>query len=233
MNDKAKNIPLEKNLNWWWYKSRLNLLDFIVRKKLKSLPNDILEIGPGLGNNIKQLNKYGSLDVLEVEVNFIKHLQDNFGNEINQIFTNLENIKKEYDLIVMLDVLEHIELSREFMFTLKDFLKEDGKIILSVPAYKFLYSSHDFELKHFRRYSWKTLKKDCENYIFLYRTGFNFLLLPFRVLQIKFFNNINSVSSENKFLESIFLYITVIESAIRKLYNVKFGLSLFAVLGKK
>lgn len=52
------SIPLETNQNWWWYKAKSNLLNFIIRKNIKVRDLKILEIGPSLGNNIKTLNIY-------------------------------------------------------------------------------------------------------------------------------------------------------------------------------
>ena len=55
-------IPLEENLDWWWYKAKTNLLKFIIENKRQTIDrsfNKILEIGPGLGNNLKYLSSLG------------------------------------------------------------------------------------------------------------------------------------------------------------------------------
>ena len=228
------SIPLEKDPNWWWYKARLKVLSFIF-ENFKSVKNlSILEIGPGLGNNIEFLCNKGHLDVLEVDQNFVNYLTNNFKNSINLIYSSLNEVNKKYDVIVMLDVLEHIEYPEEFMSKCSRLLKKNGNFIISVPAYKFLWSSHDIDLKHFRRYTWRTLLKQCAGYKVLYRTGFNYISLPIRFIQLKVFRNVTSTSSNLPILEKIFLWLTNIEHTLRKLkINPKFGISLITVLTTK
>ena len=67
---------------------------------------------------------------------------------------NLQGIgHNELDAIFLLDVLEHIEEDDvSFLKDLLPFLKNEGTLIITVPAFSFLYSDHDRFLKHFRRY---------------------------------------------------------------------------------
>ena len=228
-------IPLESNNDWWWYVAKRKLLKFLLTKKLKGKKfNNILEVGPGLGNNIKLLKNFGNVDVLEVEIEFVKYLKENLNDEIDNFYYDLSEINKKFDLIIMLDVLEHIEDSNRFMENLKKYLTKKGNIIIGVPAYMNLWSTHDKEAKHFRRYTWKTLNNDCKEYEILYRFGFNFLLLPIRFIQIKLFKEIHTTYETGKFLNNIFLIISNIEYFLRFVgFNPKFGISLYALLGKK
>ena len=87
-------IPLEENLDWWWYKAKTNLLKFIIENKRQTIDrsfNKILEIGPGLGNNLKYLSSLGVVDILETEPEFIKYIELNRENYINKIY-NLSRI---------------------------------------------------------------------------------------------------------------------------------------------
>jgi len=60
---------------------------------------------------------------------------------------------RKFDLVLMLDVLEHIADDAEFLQSVADsMLKSGGRIVFSVPAHPRLFSSHDTELGHFRRY---------------------------------------------------------------------------------
>ena len=76
-------IPLEKNIDWWWYKAKSNLLKYIIENKRENIDRNkikILEIGPGLGNNLKYLNTLGDVDILETEQEFIKYIELNTKN---------------------------------------------------------------------------------------------------------------------------------------------------------
>jgi len=67
------------------------------------------------------------------------------------------------DGIVMMDVLEHIENDRLFFNTVVDKLSSKGKILITVPAWQFLFSTHDTRLGHYRRYNRKQLLKLLEH----------------------------------------------------------------------
>ena len=70
------SIPLESDQNWWWYRAKRNILDLIIQRNIKNENLDILEIGPGLGNNLKCLNKYGNLDVVEIDDKFLNYIKE-------------------------------------------------------------------------------------------------------------------------------------------------------------
>lgn len=87
----------------------------------------------------------------------------------------LEINDKQYkaDVIVMHDVLEHIEDDAGAVRHLKALVKQNGRVIVSVPALASLFGYHDELLKHFRRYNAKTLRKVLEPH--------------FKVLRIRYF----------------------------------------------
>ncbi len=61
------------------------------------------------------------------------------------------------DCLIMMDVLEHIENENAFLQQVLETLTPGGKIIITVPAFQFVFSSHDLFLKHYRRYNRKNL----------------------------------------------------------------------------
>ena len=64
-----------------------------------------------------------------------------------------------FDLILLLDVLEHVENDRDFLSLLvSDNLNDQGYVLISVPAWNSLYSEHDRFLGHHRRYSFRALR---------------------------------------------------------------------------
>ena len=150
------HIPISSNPNNWWQKGRILYLNKLINKYLHRDDLEILEIGPGFGLNINTLLNFGHVDVVEVEKIFRKYLKESSELLINDIYENIFLInKKKYDLIVLLDVLEHIskdELS-EFVEKIDKLLKNDGIVIISVPAYESLFSKMDTNVGHFRRYS--------------------------------------------------------------------------------
>jgi hypothetical protein len=127
--------------------------------------------------------------------------------------------------------LEHIEESENFMNKVKKIIKKNGKIVIGVPAYQSLWSSHDKTLKHYRRYTWKTLKNDCSMFSITKKYGFNYLFLPIRFLQIKFNQSAMSTKNHSSLVNTVLYSISLVEHFLRKIgINPKFGISIYAVL---
>jgi trans-aconitate methyltransferase len=87
-----------------------------------------------------------------------------------------------FDVMLMLDVLEHVEDDRSFLRNLvEDSLVEGGRVVFSVPAWQAMFSEHDRALKHFRRYSPEQAKVTLEGAgLRIVESGglFHSLLLP-------------------------------------------------------
>tara|TARA_B100002019_G_scaffold292262_1_gene314846 strand:- start:1372 stop:2091 length:720 start_codon:yes stop_codon:yes gene_type:complete len=234
----SEPIPLERNLNWWWYKLKNGYLNHILKKYSPTdIGLNILEIGPGRGNNFSVLKNFGNLSVLEVEEHFIEQLIQNQQITADRIFRKFNDIsiKNKFDIIIALDVLEHIEDTESFIENIFNVLNIDGLLIISVPAYKSLWSDHDIDLKHIKRYNWKLLNEEISPFFNIKkRYGMNYLLLPLRYIQIKLFKNLSSTQENSKFLNLLFLIISKFEVfALSFNINPKFGLSLFTVAQKK
>jgi 2-polyprenyl-3-methyl-5-hydroxy-6-metoxy-1,4-benzoquinol methylase len=71
-----------------------------------------------------------------------------------QIEFRTERPETRFDLVLLLDVLEHVDDDRAFLRTIVETnLDDDGVVLISVPAWQILFSSHDTRLRHYRRYS--------------------------------------------------------------------------------
>lgn len=61
---------------------------------------------------------------------------------------------ERFTFLLLLDVLEHIDDDRTFLESLvQENLEKGGRVIVSVPAWQWLFGQHDERLKHYRRYS--------------------------------------------------------------------------------
>ena len=228
------HISLSKDFNNWWYVGRKILLKHIISDEISKKDLSILEIGPGTGVNIEVLQNYGKVDLLEVDSYFIELIENNTSLKINEIFDDFSKIKTKYDLIIFLDVLEHIDNFDSFLNNLRQILKSDGVAIMSVPAYQALFSKHDEELHHFRRYNWNMIQDQIKNkFVLKKRFGYNYILLPIRFIQIKLIKKPKSETTVNLVLNFALKLVIYLEVLFLKIgLNPKFGLSLFAILKK-
>jgi SAM-dependent methyltransferase len=87
---------------------------------------------------------------------------------------------QSYDLIAILDVLEHVENDGAALKAIARRLRHGGTILITVPQYPWLWSGHDIANHHFRRYTKATLRKaigDAGLTVTLLQS-FNSLLFP-------------------------------------------------------
>ncbi|MDZ7611969.1 MAG: class I SAM-dependent methyltransferase [Candidatus Moranbacteria bacterium] len=117
--------------------TKYNLGSYIKSKDDKK---EVLEVGPGLGENIQYLNsqRINHVDLLDNNKDILKYLSDNY--KINNTFeaNDIKKIDKElglYDLIIGTQVLEHIKKEEQqvFLSILYEHLKKGGVIALTVP----------------------------------------------------------------------------------------------------
>ena len=95
---------------------------------------------------------------------------------IKNITPNISNVQDKFDLITIFDALEHIKDDKKIIKELRNYLNDGGSIILTVPAFQFLWSDHDELSMHFRRYNKKDIREVFENFKEIKISFFNYLL---------------------------------------------------------
>lgn len=75
-----------------------------------------------------------------------------------RVFPNLDEVSKEYNFIYTSNVLEHINDDTEALKSLAEGMTDNGRLAVYVPAFPILFSSLDYKVGHFRRYTKKELK---------------------------------------------------------------------------
>ena len=145
----------------WWYVARRRILAETIRRIVKPPANArILEIGCGTGHNFAMLGAFGTVDGLELDESARRIASERLGRQVGSArLPGLEGIADgSYDLVALLDVLEHVEGDREALESIKAKLKPGGRILVTVPANRWMWSAHDKVHHHFRRYNGADLR---------------------------------------------------------------------------
>lgn len=130
----------------------------------------VLEIGSGTGFLLSQIKNLG-FDVLGVEPGqHCLSAKEKYGVDIVHDFFPTQHIQTQFDIIIMTNVLEHIPNPSHFLKSLHGYLKEDGKLIISVPDEEPFITSGDISTLFHEHYSYFT--RDTINYA-LMCGGFN------------------------------------------------------------
>ena len=145
----------------WWYRARRDILaDYLAR--YGDLPRDarILEIGCGTGHNLAMLARFGTVEAIEIDADARAIASQRLGRPVGDApLPALPGVERHaYDLVAVLDVVEHIEDDVAALSAMATLLKPGGKILIAVPAHQWMWSAHDRVNHHHRRYSKRTLK---------------------------------------------------------------------------
>lgn len=116
----------------------------------------LLDVGAGSGVFSRQLLDAGVCQhAVCVDPGYAKeHVESNHGREPR--FTRSVNHVPE-KLILMMDVLEHVDNDVALLREYTDRMPADGLVLITVPAFQFLWSGHDVFLEHRRRYTKETI----------------------------------------------------------------------------
>jgi len=227
----------------FWMSARRLYLEMIFNKFVK--PEEaILEIGAGTGYVAKYLINHGYRNYvigdihergleLSGEYAFLHKYQ---FNVVKTVFI------EHFDIVGMFDVLEHISDDDLVVKNINKMLKKGGRVIVTVPAHKWLWSKQDAIASHKKRYEIKELKELFlkNGFNILKISGFFFSLIPFMYLR-KIFNRddgeIRARDYTNRFkIDSIlnaFMDILLnIEMSLFKNYSSPYGGSMIIVAEK-
>jgi len=145
--------------------SQADRFNFWMYSKIKpNINGSILEIGSGIGNISKHLiSDFSNVTLSDYKEEYVNILKNKFDCETHKLDISTNDIHDElinkFDTIVILNVLEHIENEARVLNNCKKLLKQNGTLIVLVPAYQKLYNSFDVELEHIKRYNKSSLSK--------------------------------------------------------------------------
>lgn len=145
----------------FWFRAKNELIGILLNKMTGDKTGlKILNVGAGTGDDLHIINKFGEIYVLDIDPNSLELISDDLVAEKKVCdVCRIVYPDSYFDLVVAFDVMEHIENDTLAANEIYRVLKPQGFFIFTVPAYKFLYSSHDRALRHFRRYSRKEIRK--------------------------------------------------------------------------
>jgi SAM-dependent methyltransferase len=143
----------------WWFVARRNLLVRALEGRLSANPR-ILDVGCGTGGTMDRLRTLGEVWGLDMEPLALELCRERGHTNLTQASaTAMPYPDNHFDAIVALDVLEHIEDHMAAASEIARVLKPGGTLVVTVPAYRSLWSRHDVALHHVRRYRAPEMQK--------------------------------------------------------------------------
>jgi len=172
----------------WWFIYRASVIVGLM-DRYYDRGVAVVDIGGGNGYTPSVAMKAGFMcDLIEPSAEACVNAKKRGLKQINcGMLTDESIIDGSIKQAMLLDVLEHIEDDNGFLSVIYKKLAPDGKIIITVPAFKCLWSSEDDDAGHFRRYKIKDLSQLAEKngFIVEYKNYFmSFLFLPILFVRV-------------------------------------------------
>lgn len=167
----------------WWFTARRRILDGVIERIVKP-PEDarILEVGCGTGHNLAMLSRFGTVEASELDPGARALASDRLGRPVLEAaLPDLSMFPADsYDLIALLDVLEHVPDDRASLAAILTRLKPGAALLLTVPINPWMWSAHDAAHHHHRRYRKREIEAMAREagYKIELLSPFNTLLFP-------------------------------------------------------
>ncbi|HEX7821820.1 MAG TPA: class I SAM-dependent methyltransferase [Sphingobium sp.] len=229
----------------WWFVARRMIIDELIRSNVPLKEGArVLEAGCGTGGNLGLLAGHGTLDAFEYdgEARGLAQSQaDALGIGTIAAGALPDGIgfgDTRYDLIALLDVLEHVDEDAASLGALGGRLKDDGRLLVTVPAAPWLWSEHDELHHHKRRYTRAGFCAVAEQAGLTVQAAgyFNSLLFPVAVAQRLAHQMLKSKTAldarPSPMVNGILQAIFAAERHVLGKVPFPVGLSLYAVLSR-
>lgn len=142
--------------NHWYYRSKATALSKLIRELN---PKIILDIGSGSAFFSRYiLDHSDASEAWCIDISYPSESDEiRAGKTLH--FRNSIQEANQIDLVLLMDVLEHIEDDLTFLSHYVAMVPAGTLFLISVPAFQWLWSSHDEYLKHKRRYTLSKVEK--------------------------------------------------------------------------
>ena len=241
-NRSYDELALQEDEHWWWSRARASIAKTLLARATLPAAATILDAGCGVGANLSWLAPYGDLYAFEIhdgsrEIAAKRGIANVAAGSLPD---GIPFGSQPFDLINLLDVLEHIEDDRATLAALHARLKPGGVLLINVPAFQFLFSHVDVMYHHFRRYGFAELREKVEaaGFEIEHINYWNFLLFPVAVV-VRFYERLRKKDSSLGFktpaapINQALAFVVSLERFILPYIRLPFGLSLMVVARKK
>lgn len=216
--------------------SAQNYRNWMFRQIAPYIGQRILEVGCGIGNFTSLLMDRELIVATDVYSPCVDYMKTRLGGSLKVVPKELdisdpaalELARYEFDTVICLNVLEHVEDDLRALSHMQSVLKPGGQLVLLVPAFQFLYGTVDQSLDHYRRYTRKTLLPKMQAAGFQIDRSFYMNVIGMGGWFLN--NRVLKRREENADqIEMFDRYIAPVAERIEKIFPPPFGLSLIAI----
>ncbi|MDX9702641.1 MAG: class I SAM-dependent methyltransferase [Candidatus Auribacterota bacterium] len=175
----------------WWFLGRRKIVLSILLRYFRSSTDDIaslkvLDVGCGCGANLAAVSRICDATGIEPSFEGIAYCRKRRLHVTKGALPEKLSVPKNYfDAVLLIDVLEHIDDDKASICAILDVLKPGGIILVTVPAYQWLYTGRDKMHHHKRRYNRRQIHEVVASQGFAREilSYYNFWLFPFALME--------------------------------------------------
>lgn len=157
MQQHTYSIMYEVEGKHWWFAGRRRIIaEFVGRvcREMKEPRPKILDVGCGTGANLQMLSQFGAAEGVDVSPDALDFCRSRGLTRVKQgAAEHLPFADAAFDLVTGLDVVEHLDDDIAGLREMRRVLRPDGRVVLFVPAFMFLWGVQDDISHHRRRYT--------------------------------------------------------------------------------
>lgn len=154
MEEQAYRQQFQLENGHWWFEGRRAVMWALLGRAGVRDGARLLDAGCGTGRNLQEFGRLGpaaGVDPSPEAIDFCR--QRGIEGVTRGTIEHLEFPDGAFDLILATDVLEHLRDDRAALRELRRVAAPGANLLCTVPAYRWLWSGHDDEHHHFRRYT--------------------------------------------------------------------------------
>ncbi len=226
----------------WWFAGRRRVIGSLLERGLPSAAGErrILDVGCGTGTNLDELGRFGNVEGVEAEDAAVEYCRGHGGWSVTQASGDeLPFETASFDLVTLLDVIEHVPDDATILAEARRVLRPGGSVLITVPAYTWMWGAQDEISHHYRRYTAGRLRSSLRAAGLVPEriTYFNTLLFP-PIAAIRLLRHLRpprgELSSDFELnepgpLNSVLARLFGSEAAILRGLNLPFGVSVAAL----
>ena len=165
----------------WWFRGRRALIRALLRHcDLPDRPR-ILDAGCGTGRNLVEFGSLGPTTGVDTSQDAVDYCKlRGLDNVSTGTLDALPFGPGAFDLLLACDVLEHVDDDLRALTELNRVADRGAHLLITAPAYQWMWTEHDVQLHHVRRYTLGTLRSRARatDWEIVHDTYFNTILLP-------------------------------------------------------
>ena len=229
-------ILFEVEQSHWWHQGRRRIIASFVEEitaRVKDHRPKILDVGCGTGANLLMLSKYGDAEGVDVSQDALTFCHERGLEKVK--LGAAEALPYEdgtFDLVTALDVVEHLDDDLAGLREFRRVLRPDGRVLLFVPTFMFLWGVQDDVSHHRVRYRLPELRKILEQAGFeMERSTYANITFFLPILLIRKFMQLTGIKTESEnninipAFNRLFGQLLGAESNFLRFMNFPFGVS--------